>query len=383
MDTRQIRRSFLSILVLFAVFGLMWGIWVVVLVDLKNALDLSAGALGLALTVGTVASLPAMFYGGPIADRLGVRSVLVAAALVIAAAMVGFYLSGHYAVFVVLLLLLFGASGVYDVGINAAALRYEQIRHRRVMTYFHAAFSGGAAVGALMAGMLLAVGTPFRILYLLVALLLAGIAVLVWRSRRLPEGHATVGDVKATGLYRNPAILLLGSITGLGMLSEGALESWSTIYLRGYLEMPAMLGASGVAVFHTAMFLGRLGAGPVVARVSRQTLLQATGALAATGMALALATEFPVLILTGFLIVGLGLAIVVPVGFSLAGELAPPGRAGEATAVIAVLSYSGFLIGPALIGGLAEWLGLRLALATVIAAGVLIMGLGFRVRASR
>ena len=120
----------------------------------------------------------------------------------------------------------------------------------------------------------------------------------------------------------------------------------------------------------------------MVARFNRRPLLQTTGALAAVGMALALATESPGLILAGFLIVGLGLSIIVPVGFSLAGDMAP-GRTGAAISVIAVLSYGGFLIGPALIGGLAEWFGLRLALATVIVAGVLILGLSSRIKAGR
>jgi MFS family permease len=217
-------------------------------------------------------------------------------------------------------------------------------------------------------------------MYLLIALLLLGVAFLTRRSRKLPENRATVSDVRASSLYRNTGLLLLGIITGLGMLSEGTLESWSPIYLRDYLEMPPVLGASGVAVFHLAMFLGRLGAGPVVARFNRWTLLQTTGILAVLGMTLALATESPTLILTGFLMVGLGLAIVVPVGFSLAGEAAP-GRTGEAISVVAVLSYGGFLIGPALIGGLAHWLGLRLALFTVVIAGALIAGLSLRVRA--
>jgi MFS family permease len=295
--------------------------------------------------------------------------------------MVGLFWVNHYGAFIVLLLLMFGGSGVYDVGINAAAVGYEQIKHRRVMTYFHAAFSGGAAAGALTAGLLLGAGMPFRVLYVLIALLLVGVAVLTWRGRRFPENRATVSHVGASSLYRNTGLLLLGSITGLGMLSEGTLESWSPIYLRDYLEMPPVLGASGVAVFHLAMFLGRLGAGPVVARFDRRMLLQTTGMMAVLGMTSALATEWPALILIGFLMVGLGLAIVVPIGFSLAGELAP-GRAGEAISVVAILSYGGFLIGPALIGGLAQWLSLRWALVTVIAAGALIAGLSFRVRAA-
>lgn len=354
-----------------------------VLADLKSALRLSEGTLGLALTIGILASLPTMFYGGAIADRLGVRSVIAISALAMAAVLAGFFWVEHYAVLVLLLLLMFGASGVYDVGINAAAVGYEQIKHQRVMTYFHAAFSGAAALGALTAGLLLAAGLPFRVLYLLIALVLTGIVAVIWRSRRLPQHQTKAGEIRTAGLYRNTALLLLGSITGLGMLAESTLESWSPIYLRGYLEMPPVLGASGVAVFHTAMFLGRLGAGPMVARVNRRPLLlQTTGALTAVGMALALATESPGLILAGFLIVGLGLSIIVPIGFSLAGDLAP-GRTGAAISVIAVLSYGGFLIGPALVGGFAEWLDLRLALVTVIVAGVLILGLSLRVKVGK
>ncbi len=370
------------ILALFAAFGLMWGIWAVMLADIKEALSLSAGELGAALTVGTVASLPAMFHGGALADRLGVRHVIVAAALGVAAALVGFSLTGHFALFTALLLLLFGTSGAYDVGINAAAVRFEQVTHRRVMSYFHAAFSGAAAVGAMSAGVLLALGVGFRILYLLAALLMVGIAVLAGRGRGLAPGRSEPAGTRATGLYRDATIVLIGVIAGLGMLSESTLESWSVIYLRSYLDLPAVLGASGVAVFQAAMFLGRMGTGPVVARFSRRRVLQATGVLVAAGMSLALTTASPALILAGFLIVGLGLATVVPVGFSLAGDLAP-GRAGEAASVVAMLGYTGFLIGPALIGGLAQWWNLRLALASVIVAGVLILVLGSGLRSGR
>jgi MFS family permease len=373
------RRSFAFIVGLFAAFGLTYGLWVVVLADLKHALDLSPGALGAALTLGTFASLPAMFLGGPLIDRLGTRYVIMTAALMMAAAMMGFFWVNHYAILILVLLILFGASGVYDVGINAAAVNYEQIRQRRVLTYFHAAFSGAGALGALMAGTLLYAQVPFRAIYLFIAGLLTGMGILVWRSRRLPTQSTATQGVKTTHLYKAPVIVLLGVITALGMLSEGTLEAWSAIYLRSYLELPTLLGASGVAVFHGAMLLGRLGAAPMVARLSRKTLLQGAGFMAAAGMTLALSSETPAVILAGFLVVGLGLALVVPVGFSLAGDLAS-GRTGEATAAIAVMSYIGFLVGPAFIGTLAEWLGLRLALATVVVAGLLIAMLGSRVR---
>ena len=91
-------------------------------------------------------------------------------------------------------------------------------------------------------------------------------------------------------------------------------------------------------------------------------------------MALALATLEPILVVAGFLVVGLALSAVVPVAFSGAGDFAP-GRAGGAISVVTTLGYGGFLFGPVLVGGLAEILGLRVALGTIAVAGALIFAL--------
>ncbi len=113
---------------------------------------------------------------------------------------------------------------------------------------------------------------------------------------------------------------------------------------------------------------------------NRRTLLGA-GLLAAVGMALSLATLRSLLVVAGFLVVGLALSAVVPVAFSVAGDLAP-GRAGEAISVVTTLGYGGFLLGPVVVGGLAEVLGLRAALGTIAGAGALIFTLSLRLAVS-
>jgi MFS family permease len=354
------------------VFGFLFGVWQVVLADMQVALSLSSAALGVALTVGTLASLPAMLVGGRIADHWGVKSVILWPAITLGIAFVGFFLVDGYAMLIVALVVFFGASGVFDIGINTAAVRFEQIQPRHVLTYFHAAFSGMAAVGALTAGLLLIAGFPFRGLYVLVALVLGGFGIVLWRSQTLPsQPRATIGGIRKTSLYREPAVLLLAVIAALSMFCEGTLESWSAIYLRSYMDLPAVLGAAGIAVFHTAMLLGRLGSAAAAGRYSPKVFLLGAGALIAGGMLLALVSVSPTLILGGLLIVGLSLAVVFPMVISMAGHNTPE-RAGEATSVITVIGYGGFLMGPALIGGLTQWLDLRAALGTVIVSGVLI-----------
>lgn len=380
--SRSSTRPFRLTLATFGVFGALFGVWAVVLADLQTTLQISDGQLGLAITIGFVASFPTMIIGGRLADRFGARTLIAGTALMMALAFVGFAVVDSYPLLVVLMLLFYGGSGAYDVGINAAAIGVEQQSERRMMAYFHAAFSGFGAIGAILTGLLLSADVPFRLLYLAVAAGMAGIAIVTWWLGRqsLGRDESLSNEPASFDLFRKPVILLLAGVAALAFLSEGSLETWSAIYLRSTLVLPALIGAAGPAIFHTAMLIGRLGSATVIERFGQRTLMQVAGVAAATGMVLALATTQPAVILAGILIAGLALAGVVPAVFSLAGDIAPT-RKGEASSVITTVGYSGFLIGPALIGGLAEGFGLRAALATLIGAGLLIVVLSKMVAA--
>jgi MFS family permease len=234
--------------------------------------------------------------------------------------------------------------------------------------------------GALSAGALLSVGVDYRYVYLALLPPL-GAVVLAVATTRLPPPGEPVGDrTRQAGLYRNVPLLLIAVIATLALLSEGEMEHWSGLYLRRTLGLSALLGGSGVAVFYGAMAVGRLGAAFVIGRLGNRRTLQGSGLLAAGGMTLALATREPLLVVAGFLVVGLALSAVVPIAFSVAGDLAP-GRAGGAISVVTTLGYGGFLLGPVIVGGLAEVLSLRIALGIIGMAGILIFVLALRVKA--
>lgn len=366
----------------FGIFGMLYGFWPVLLAEISADLRLSPGPLGFALSLGFVAALPAMVAAGRAVDRWGRRAVVLGAGGAMAATWVGFSAVQGFAPLVAALACFSAASGVYDVGINAAAMAAEQRGGRRLLPLCHGTFSGGGAVGALSAGALVSGGVPFRALYLAVAVLIVGAMLLVARSEiagGTGEPPLRRGPGRDRwGLFWRRALLLMAAMTALGFLFEGAMETWSVVYLRRSLELPALLGASGAAVFHGAMLIGRLGTAGAVARVGRRATLRGGGLLAAAGLGVALATERAPVILLGLLIVGLCLSAVAPVTFSLAADLAP-GRTGEASSVITTLGYGGFLIGPTVIGGLGEAIGLRGALATLIAVGVAIALLAGRV----
>jgi fucose permease len=272
------------------------------------------------------------------------------------------------------------------VGINAAGIDVEQENDTQVLSYFHAAYSGCAAVGALSAGTLLYVGVRFRVLYIGLAILLTVVVALLVGSRTFP--NQTTGDGGTDGivgslraeqsLFRNPTILLVAGIVFFSYFIEGAIENWSAIYLRTWLTFPAVVGAAVVAAFHGAMAIGRLGGSQLISTLGRPRLLQRAGVVGAAGMLVALATTSIPVILGGVFTVGLSMAVVAPVGFSLAGDLAPK-RSGEASSVVTFIGWSAFVIGPAIIGALTALVGLRLALSTIVISAILIVVLTLRI----
>ncbi|TXH68745.1 MAG: MFS transporter [Thiothrix sp.] len=372
----------------FFALGAIFGSWQVMMADLQRAFELSSGQLGLTLTLGVVGSFPAMLLTGRLADRWGARRLMLISILLSALAYASFHWVNHYPLLLISIISLMAASGALDVGINAAAVNYEQNTGDTRMSFFHAGYSGMAAVAALTTGFLLFTGLEFRTIYLLVAVLLVCLGLIYALSSNLDhlishhQADPQAGEVHKLSLivlFRTPILLLLAAITGLTFFSEGTLEMWSAVYLRLSLDLPTLVGAAGPAVFHFAMMTGRLGSGWILLHWRRRWVLRISGMMAAVGILLSVSTLYPAVILAGFLIAGLALAAVVPIVFSLAGDIAPK-QAGQVISVITILGYIGFLLGPSLIGNLADLIGLRLALLALGVAGVGVVLMSFKIQ---
>ena len=217
------------LLAAFGVFGLWSGCNAVLLADLSRALGLSPGPLGAALFAGAASSIAAMVSLGWAADRLGRKAFLVSVLCLFGVGIVGLALVGGFWAFLAVVALVFSAGGLYDVGINAAAVDLEGLSGRRLMSFLHAAYSGGAVLGAVGAGALLSAGLGYRLVYLSLLLPLAALALAV-AAARFPgpaayAGGSLRGDGGAGAGRRNPyrsgALLLVAFIAALGLLSEG------------------------------------------------------------------------------------------------------------------------------------------------------------------
>jgi MFS family permease len=365
-------RARAAIAVVFAANGAMFGNWAVRIPDLKLDLGLSEAALGAALLVPAAGALISMPLTGALSSRVGSRAVTVAMTLlfVVVPCLLGLAPSLPW---LVPALFVFGlAYGGLDVAMNAQAVTVERALGRPVMSSFHAAFSAGALVGSLTGALAAAAGLP-----LLLHLGATGLVLLTVTGPLLP---AMLREERSDPHERGPLfawptgrLLPLAVIALVVLMAEGAVADWSAVHLRQ--ELGAAAGTAGLAftAFSLTMVVGRLLGDRVVATWGRVRAVRVSASIAmAGGLVVALASSVPVVV-AGYAALGIGLACVVPlVLVAAAGDDPEP---GPALAAVSTPGYVGFLLGPPVIGGLAELVGLgtALALLPVLLAGVAVL----------
>ena len=172
-------------------------------------------------------------------------------------------------------------------------------------------------------------------------------------------------------------LLIIGILILAGMTAEGVMYDWSVLYLKQDVGMPQAQAALGYATFSAAMALARFGGDTLRSRYSEQAVLRWGAIVSAVAMAVVLISANPVIAFVGFALVGAGLAPVAPILFNAATRVPGVSRAA-AIASVTSIGYSGFMIGPPLIGSIATVTSLTMALGVVVlAAGLLAYGARF------
>lgn len=364
-----LRSWHLAIRVQFLVLGLALGAWGAQVPSVKSHYALSEQTLSIALLAAAAGAVLCLFTAGRLVARFGARQCIQVAGLVMLASLVAVLQSQAYAVLLVLMLL-FGASGaLFDVAINAEGNTLETQAERKVMSGLHAMFSLGGMAGALLCSGLHRLAMPAALQ--LVAIPLALVPALLWAGARASGRHPSEDHTPTPIAWPRGALLWIGLLTALCMVAEGAMYDWSALFVRQELRTDEATGALGFAAFSAAMAAGRLVGDRVRERSTTLALLRGSGLLAAAGMALALSVGAPWAALLGFMLVGLGLANVVPVLYAAAGQV-PGISAAAGVAAVSSIGYMGFMVGPPMIGALASATSLGTALWAVALFAVLV-----------
>ncbi|MEO0565749.1 MAG: MFS transporter, partial [Chloroflexota bacterium] len=218
----------------------------------------------------------------------------------------------------------------------------------------HAMFSLGLAFGAWMGGQF--VGTPLLTHFLIVGTVLALTNLALW----VGYVDADRERKRETAAFSMPprALWGLGLVAFCAGIVEVGLTDWSAIFLRDVISVDGTRAAYGITMFSLAMMAARLAGDVIVARVSRARVVQASGVIGVLGLAIIVTSNNYLVTLVGLSLTGAGVAVVIPLAFSVAGNMpgVPP---GTGIAGVATIAYSGFLVGPPVIGAVAEWASLR------------------------
>jgi MFS family permease len=362
------RRVLAATIALFALVGAVFGSWAARVPDVSAQVGATHSALGGALFCISAGALVSMQTAGPLCARWGSGRVGVAGAILVSAAVALPAMASSMVSLCAALLVFGAATGLANVAANSLGVQVQQRLGRPVMSTMHAGFSFGGLFGALSGG-LAATIVPAAANLLAVAVLGLGVSVALGRTLSGFRFHETAppADEPAPRRADGLVLVLLGMIAGCTAFAEGALTDWASLHLREDLHATTVVASAGYAAFSLAMACGRLRGRAMIVRYGDTVVLVSGALLAGAGMVAGALSSSPYAALTGFVLVGFGLANVFPLAIARAGLLG--GARGVARA--STVGYTGLLGGPPIIGFLAAGWGLPQALTSVSVLAVL------------
>ncbi|MEP6954895.1 MAG: MFS transporter [Solirubrobacteraceae bacterium] len=362
-----------AVTAIFALNGVLFGTWAARIPAIRDRVGLSDGELGIVLACIAVGAIAAMPIAGAAGARFGSRRATRVSFAFACGAVGVVALAPSLPMIAVLAVLLGMAMGSLDVSMNAHGVAVESRYDHPILASFHAAFSLGGLAGGALGALAAAAGVDVRVHLALVAAASAAIGLL-WSRRFLGPDVDAVGAADPT-FVRPPAQLIpLGLLAFACLLIEGASGDWSGVYLRDELGASAGVAALGFTAFSVTMTAGRVIGDRLVERFGSVAVVRAGGAIAAGGFALALLASTPLAAIGGFACLGAGMSGIVPIVFRAAGQV--PGMAPQlALAAVSSTGYLGFMVGPPVIGAIAELVGLPSALIVIVLLGGVVFSL--------
>ena len=352
---------------MFFFVGLCFASWASRIPDIQSRFDLSEGELGtmlLFLPLGSVIGLP---IAGWAVHKFGSRIVIITGGITYALTLPLIGLSTSTLMLIPVLVAYGMLGNIMNISLNTQGLSLEDQMGKSILASFHGLWSLAGFTGAgLGAAMIFLELTPAQHFGVVMGISLGIIFLaqsLIVKEKKSSEGGGMV-------LKKPDALLLRVSLIAfLGMMSEGCMFDWSGVYFKKVVLADPELVVLGYVAFMGAMASGRFFTDKLAARYTKVAVIQVSGFLIFAGLLLSVFVPLVWSATLGFLLVGLGVASIIPLSYGIAGrsKLYSP---SVALALVSTISFFGFLLGPPLIGFVAELFNLKVSFALVAFCGM-------------
>lgn len=369
-----------ALFVVFMINGLGFSTWLARVPAIRDGLDISTAEVAALLFTGALGAVSGLVFSSHIIAWIGQRNTILFFGLLglvgLAGIGIGSSWVSSYALTVIAIICAGAGNGIADVAMNVEGAAVEKAVSRNIMPWFHAFWSLGTVTGAGLSALMSFLGVGIAPHTIAMALVMAPVLWIV--SRVITDDRGSVSEEGVSQrstladrlrVWKEPRTLAIG-IIALGMaFAEGSANDWLALAIVDGRDQTNAVGALWFGFFTLGMMTGRIGGVYLLDKFGRVPVLQWSAAMAIAGLALVILVEQPVLSGLGALMWGLGSSLGFPVGMSAAADN-PEGSAARVSAV-ATVAYGAFLIGPPLIGGLGESIGILAALWVVV--GVIVL----------
>jgi MFS family permease len=368
MDRTVVKWPKWALAVLFLVDGAGFGTWAAHVPVFKQFLHIENGSLTFVLISVIAGAIISMPVTGQLIARYGSRRVIRNAAISYVL-MIGLLAQASNFWLLVIFAGLFGAAkGAFDISVNAQAMAVEKYYGRSSMSFFQGCWSAGGLLGAGAAGLMLQHQGTVRSDLSFTAGVLVLCCVL---TLPILVDEAVRPRTAAKLVWPNAALMRIAVLASFGLLAEGSIADWASVYLHSNVGVTLPLAAAGYAAYAIAMATARFSGDWLAQRVSGKNILHGSGLLIAAGLGCTLLSHSWWPAVFGLMLAGTGVANIVPVIWSVAGRDTRMG-AGPAISATATIGYCGFLTGPPIIGSLAVMIGLRQAMGVIVLCGIIV-----------
>jgi MFS family permease len=365
----ELRQARYAIAAVFCVHGSVAGSFATRVPWIQDHASASPGQLGLALAFPAIGASLSMPLAARITHRFGSRTALRGLIALFTLTFVLPSLAPNLVALCAALFVYGATAGMADVAMNAIGVEVEQRMGRSILSGLHGMWSVGTLIGSGVGTLAAHLDVSAQLHHAVAAVVLtvAGTTACHWVLDLQPTE-----DEAAPPRFALPpkSAWLIGAVGFCSVFAEGASLDWSAVYLRDVLTTSAGVAAAATTGFALTMAAARLAGDAVVDRWGAVRTVRISGAVATLGGVLVVLAGHPLVAIAGFGLLGLGIAVVVPLAFAAAGRTGP--NASQAIAGVATVTYTAGLIAPSIIGGIAQASNLSVSfiLVTVLATGI-------------